>query len=50
MTVAKATTSTIHPLRHPELVSGSIVQKVTDSERSEHGSFAQGEVSYFDSC
>ncbi|MCG7546727.1 hypothetical protein [Pseudoalteromonas sp. Of7M-16] len=32
-----------HPFRHPELVSGSMVQKVTDSERSEHSSFEQGE-------
>ncbi|MCG7551795.1 hypothetical protein [Pseudoalteromonas sp. Of7M-16] len=31
------------PPRHPELVSGSKVQKATDSERSEHSSFAQGE-------
>ncbi|ESP91561.1 hypothetical protein PL2TA16_00187, partial [Pseudoalteromonas luteoviolacea 2ta16] len=26
------------------------VQKVTDSERSEYGSFAQGEMSHFDHC
>ncbi|MCG7551794.1 hypothetical protein [Pseudoalteromonas sp. Of7M-16] len=31
------------PPRHPELVSGSKVQKATDSERNEYGSFAQGE-------
>ncbi|WP_275447024.1 hypothetical protein [Pseudoalteromonas sp. Of7M-16] len=43
MIVAKATTSTIHPSSHPELDSGSIVQKVADSERSEHASFAQSE-------
>ncbi|KZN31432.1 hypothetical protein N483_27280 [Pseudoalteromonas luteoviolacea NCIMB 1944] len=27
----------------PEASSGSMVQKVTDSERSEHSSFEQGE-------
>ncbi|KZN31642.1 hypothetical protein [Pseudoalteromonas luteoviolacea] len=36
--------------RHPELVSGSIVQNVTDSERSEYVYLAQGEVSHFNSC
>ncbi|MCG7549778.1 hypothetical protein [Pseudoalteromonas sp. Of7M-16] len=43
MIVAKTATSIIHPSRHPELDSGSKVQKVTDSERSKHSSFAQGE-------
>ncbi|ESP93983.1 hypothetical protein PL2TA16_02604, partial [Pseudoalteromonas luteoviolacea 2ta16] len=33
--------------RHPELVSGSIVQSTNDSERSEFIYFAQGEMSKF---
>ncbi|MCG7549373.1 hypothetical protein [Pseudoalteromonas sp. Of7M-16] len=53
MTIAKAITSKTKLHQKPwflKRVQDDIVQKVTDSERSEHASFAQGEMSHFDHC